>query len=135
MPRIALPLVAAAAGATWLGALFVPWTATGALSRASLLDAVELVRRGAVDAVVPSGVAVVLLVPALAGIVLIGVVGLTGRAVAVVRVLALGVGAVGSLGLAAALTDLDPTVAGPGVWIALAGVAAALGCGFFRHRA
>lgn len=135
MPRIVVPLIAAAAGACWLIALFVPWTSRGALSRASLLDAVELVRRGAVDALLPDGVAVVLLVPALAGIVLVGVAGLAGRAVAVVRAIALAVGALGSLALAAVLTDLDPSAAGPGVWIALAGAVAALGCGFFRHRA
>ncbi|KAA1427560.1 hypothetical protein [Nocardioides antri] len=126
MPRVVVPLVAAAAGTAWLIALFVPWTARGALSSASLLDAVELIRRGAVDAIVPPGAAVLLLVPAIAGIALIGLVGLTGRVAAVVRVGALVLGTAGTLGLAGVLTGFDPAAAGPGVWVAAAGVVAAL---------
>lgn len=126
MPRVVVPLVAASAGTAWLAALLLPWTTSGALASASLLDAVELIRRGAVDAVVPSGVAVLLLVPAIAGIALIGVVGLTGQVAAVVRVVALVLGTAGTLGLAGVLTGFDPAAAGPGVWVAAAGVVAAL---------
>lgn len=133
-PRPVVPLLAAAAGAAWLAAVFLPWTSRGALSHATLLDAVELVRLGVADATLPPGTAVVLLLPSLAGIVLIGVVGLTGRVPAVLRGAALVVGGVGSLGLAGAVTRADPAAAGPGVWIALAGVVAALGCGLVRSR-
>ncbi len=119
-------LASAVAGTCWLLALLLPWTSTGALSSASLLDAVELIRRGTVDAVVPSPVAVVLLVPSLAGIVVIGVVGFAGRTASVVRGTALVLGSVASLGLGWRLTGVDAGAAGPGAWVALAGVAAAV---------
>lgn len=121
-----LPVIGAVAGTSWLIALFVPWTTGGALSSASLLDAVGLIRRGTVDALVPPGTAVLLVVPAVAGIVLIGATGFAGRAVDIVRGVALAVGAIGALGLACLLTGLDPSTAGPGVWVALVGVLAAL---------
>lgn len=119
-------LASVVAGSCWLLALLLPWTSTGALSSASLLDAVELIRRGAVDAIVPSPVAVVLLLPAMAGIVVIAVVGFDGRAVSVVRGTALALGSVASLGLGWRLTGVDAGAAGPGVWVALVGVLAAV---------
>lgn len=131
-------IASAAAGACWLAALFLPWTAAGALSSASLLDAIELVRTGTVDAVVPRGTAVVLLVPAAAGILLIGVAGLAGRVAATVRAAALLVGAIGSLVLAWRLTDGDLLDAGPGAWTSSVGVllaAVALGCAAYPRGA
>ncbi|KAA1421557.1 hypothetical protein F0U44_04530 [Nocardioides humilatus] len=125
MARIISVLASAAAGACWLVALFLPWRDHGVLSSASLLDAVELVRRGAVDALVPPGAAALMLVPAAAGIVLIGVVGFGGRIVDTVRLGALVVGTVVTLGLCWQLTDGDVGVAGPGTWVALVGVLAA----------
>jgi hypothetical protein len=122
MVRVGGLLASAAAGACWLIALFLPWTADGTLSATSLLDAVELVRRGAVDAVVPTGAAVVLLVPALAGVVVIGVVGFAGRTATVVRVGALAIGLIGSIALVLRLSGTDPGGAGPGTWVALVGV-------------
>ena len=119
-------LASALAGGCWLLSLLLPWTSKGALSSASLLDAVELIRRGAVDAIVPSSVAVVLLVPALAGIVVIGVVGFAGRTAAVARGAALVLGSVASLGIGWRLTGVDVGAAGPGAWVALVGVVAAL---------
>jgi len=135
--RIGGLLASAAAGACWLVALFLPWASEGALSSTSLLDAVELIRRGVVDAVVPSGVAVVLLVPSIAGIVVIGVVGFGGRPVAVLRGAALTVGSLGSIGLALALSDADPAAFGSGAWVALVGVlfaAQTLGCAIYATR-
>lgn len=126
MARLVVLLASAVAGACWLLSLLLPWTSTGALSSSSLLDAVELIRRGAVDAVVPSSVAVVLLVPALAGIVVIGVVGFAGRTASVVRGTGLVLGSVASLGIGWRLTGVDAGAAGPGTWVALAGVVAAL---------
>jgi hypothetical protein len=114
----------AGAGACWLVSLFLPWTSKGALSSATLVDAVRLIRRGSVDALVPPAAAAVLLVPALAGIVLIGLAGFAGRAVEIARVVAGAVGAVASLGLGLPLTGADPTAAGPGAWVALVGVVA-----------
>ena len=101
MVKIGGLLASAVAAACWLVALFLPWTDEGALSSVSLLDAVEVIRRGSVDAVVPSGAAVVLLVPSIASIIVIGVVGLAGRGVAGVRAGALAVGSLGSIGLGA----------------------------------
>ncbi len=138
MVRIGGLLASAVAGACWLVALFLPWTSHGALSATSLLDAVELIRRGAVDAVVPSGVAVLVLVPSIAGIVVIGVAGLAGRPMAVVRAGALAVGSLGSIGLVLALSDADPAAAGPGAWVALVGVlfaAQTLGCAIYAAQA
>jgi len=124
--RLVVLLASAVAGACWLLSLLLPWTSTGALSSASLLDAVELIRRGAVDAIVPSSVAVLLLVPALAGIVVIGVVGFAGRTASVARGTGLVLGSVASLGIGWRLTGVDAGAAGPGAWVALIGVVAAL---------
>lgn len=126
MARRVVVLASVVAGTCWLVALLLPWTDSGALSSASLLDAVELIRRGTVDALVPSPVAALLLVPALAGIVLVGVVGLGGRTASFVRVAALLLGSLASLGLALRLTELDVGAAGPGAWVALGGVLAAV---------
>lgn len=126
MARLVVLIASAVAGTCWLLALLLPWTSTGALSSASLLDAIQLIRRGTVDAVVPSPVAVVLLVPALAGIVVIGVVGFAGRAASVVRGAALVLGSVASVGIGGRLTGADAGAAGSGAWVALAGVAAAV---------
>jgi hypothetical protein len=126
MARRVVVLASVVAGACWLVALLLPWTDSGALSSASLLDAVELIRRGTVDALVPSPVAALLLVPALAGTVLVGVVGFDGRTAAFVRVAALLLGSLASLGLALRLTELDVGAAGPGAWVALGGVLAAV---------
>ena len=137
MVKIGGLLASAVAAACWLVALFLPWTNEGALSSVSLLDAVEVIRRGSVDAVVPSGAAVVLLVPSIASIIVIGVVGLAGRGVAGVRAGALAVGSLGSIGLALGLCDADPAAAGPGAWMALLGVlfaAQALGCSGYATR-
>ncbi len=125
--RVGVLVASAAAGTCWLLALFLPWTTTGALSSASLLDAVELVRGGAVDAIVPSGVAVLLLVPAGAGIALIALAGISGRAAAAARAVALATGSLGSTGLAWRLTDAHLSAAGPGTWVALVGVILAVG--------
>lgn len=121
MVRVGGLVASAAAGACWLIALFLPWTAEGTLSATSLLDAVELVRRGAVDAVVPSGAAAVLLVPALAGVVVIGAVGFAGPTATAVRAAALAIGSIGSIALVLRLSGTDPGAAGPGAWVALVG--------------
>ncbi|UMG91004.1 hypothetical protein [Nocardioides sp. TF02-7] len=126
MPRLVVLLAWVVAGACWLGALFLPWTADGALSRSTLVEAVRLVRRGAVDAVVPQSAAVVLLLPAVAGIVLIGLGGFQGRAVGAARLVSALVGAVAVLALVLRLTSAAPAAAGPGAWVALAGVVAAV---------
>ncbi|WP_183099541.1 hypothetical protein [Nocardioides pelophilus] len=122
MARVVVPLASGTAGVCWLVALFLPWTSAGALSSASLLDAVELIRRGSVDAVVPSWAAVVLLVPCVAGIVLVGAVGFHGRTTNALRLLALGLGSLGALGIGWRLAGLDVTAVGPGAWVALGGV-------------
>lgn len=122
VPRVVVPLASGTAGVCWLVALFLPWTRDGALSSASLLDAVELIRRGSVDSVVPSPVAAVLLLPCLAGIVLVGAVGFHGRTTDALRLLALGVGSLGALGIGWRLVGLDPAAAGPGAWVAVGGV-------------
>lgn len=55
----------ATASFCWLMQVFVPWTASGALSRSSTLDLLELVRLGVVDALVPpAAVALLVLLPA-----------------------------------------------------------------------
>lgn len=134
MLRLATLAASAVAGTCWLVALFLPWTTDGALSSASLIDVVELVRRGAIDAIVPAGSVVVLLVPAVAGILLIGVAGLAGRTVALVRAGSLVVGVLASVILGWRLTDADLASAGPGAWVALAGVllaCQALGCAVY----
>jgi len=125
MARGVVVAASVVAGACWLLALLLPWTTAGPLSSASLLDAVELIRAGSVDAIVPSPAAVLLLVPALAGIVLIGGAGLSGCTSSMVRGAALVLGSIASLGLALLLTGVDATTAGPGAWAALAGVLAA----------
>jgi len=132
--KLGVLLGSVVAGGCWLLALFLPWTTGGALSAASLLDAVELIRRGAVDAIMPSEVAVLLLVPSVAGIVLIGAAGFAGRTATVLRVGALVVGLLGSLVLGWRLTHASLSAAGPGTWVALLGVAAAvqaLGCAIY----
>ncbi len=115
-------LLLAAAGIAWLGALFLPWSSRGTLSAAALVDAVGLVRRGAVEAVLPPMAAVVLVLPALAGIALVGLVGFAGRGTTTARAVAAAVGALVTLGLAARLTGADPGRLGPGAWLGLAGV-------------
>lgn len=126
MWRRAVGTVASVTAAScWLTALVFPWTSAGALSSASLLDAVELIRQGTVDAVVPAPMAVVILLPALASIVVLGVLGFRGRTARIVRASALVVGSVASLVLGARLTGFDAGAVGPGVWIALVGVLAA----------
>ncbi|WP_183095019.1 hypothetical protein [Nocardioides stalactiti] len=126
MPKVVVLLSSVVAGGCWLAALLLPWTAEGALSASSLLDAVELARSGRVDAVVPSYAALVLLVPSIAGIVLVGVVGLAGRALAAVRLAALVLGSVGVLALVVRLSGADGANLGPGAVVALGGVLAAL---------
>ncbi len=122
-------LLLAAAGAGWIGALFLPWTAHGMLSAATLLDAVRLVRRGAVDSVLPPAAAAGLLLPALAGIALIGLAGFAGRGTTIARAAAATLGSLATLGLAVRLTDADPARVGPGAWLGLAGVVLALAAG------
>lgn len=122
-------LLLAAAGAIWIGALFLPWTARGMLSAATLLDAVRLVRRGAVDSVLPPAAATGLLVPALAGIALIALAGFAGRGTTIARAAAATIGSLVTLGLALRLTDADPARVGPGAWLGLTGVVLALAVG------
>jgi hypothetical protein len=109
-----------------VAALFVPWTATGTLSSATLLEAARLVRRGTLDAVVPPSVAYLLLVPGLVGVVLLGLAGFSGRAVAVVRTGLAAVGAALCVALAVLLTGGDAGRIGAGTWLAGAGVVVAL---------
>ncbi|MEZ0579878.1 hypothetical protein [Nocardioides sp. MH1] len=126
MARLVAIVLSVASGCCWIGALLLPWTARGTLSSASLLDAVELVRQGRVDSIVPSGAAIGLLVPALAGIVLVGVAGLRGRIAAALRWAALAVGAVASALLVWLVVDGEVSRLGIGAWVALAGVGAAV---------
>lgn len=119
------PIAAAAwivAGVLSLVAASLPWTSRGVLSSASLLDASSLVRRGAVDAVVPQGAAVVLVLPALAGVLLIGLGGLPGMTARTLRVVVTLVGGATVVLLAARLADGDPTRLGAGAVLALAAV-------------
>lgn len=110
----------------WLVALFLPWTARGLLSSASLLDAVRLVRDGVVGDVVAPAAALALLLPAAAGVVLLALSGFRGRWVWGVQLLVACAGAVGSAGFAWRLAGGELERAGPGAWLSLLGVLLAL---------
>lgn len=118
-----------AAGLSWAGASVVPWTSSGPLSQSSLMDAVRLVRQEVVGDVVPPAAALLLLVPAIAGVVLIGVAGAGGRPAGIVRLVAAVVGIVVVVVLLVQLTGGSPDRAGLGATIALAGTLVALASG------
>lgn len=111
-----------AGGLSWVAATFLSWTSQGLLSRSSLMDAARFVRKGVVDDVVPPGAAFVLLSPAVAGLLLVGLAGLGGRAASAARTVVGLVGAVAVAALGGQLTDWSPGRAGPGAVVAVIGV-------------
>ncbi len=108
----------------WIGSLFVPWTSSGALSSATLLEAARLVRRGSVDSVVPPAVSFVLIVPGVVGVALIALVGFRGRGPAALRMVLVASGTVLCVVLAWRLTGGDLGRAGSGTWLAAVGIVA-----------
>jgi hypothetical protein len=115
-----------AAGACWVAQLFVPWTSRGTFSTSSMLDAVRLVRSGAIDAMVPAWVAFALLTVPAIGLVVGGSVGLTGAAAEGCRIaLAVVASVLCALGFVE-LTGTDPQGLGAGGWLGLCGAGSAL---------
>ena len=113
------------AGVAWILATFLPWAQRGLLSSSSLVEAASFVRRGVID-VVPSGAAVLLLAPTAAGVVLVGLGGMSGPKVGVARAVAGWTGCALSLLLVAQLTGFEPGRWGSGAVVAAVGSASFL---------
>ncbi len=109
------------AGGCWTVQLFLPWTTRGAFSSSSMLDGVQLLRSGVVDAVVPPWATYALLALPAIGLSVTGVAGLAGP---VAEMLRLALGLLGAAVVVAAghvLVAYDITRIGPGGWVSLAG--------------
>lgn len=124
--RVAATLGAALA---WLVALFVPWRTEGPVSTTSLADATRMVLQGRVDAVVPQGAGLLLVLPSLCAVVLIATAMPTQRAVVIVRRCAAATGSLVSLALIVVIVGWPPWPMAAGGWLSVGGaVLATAGC-------
>lgn len=112
----------AGTGACWAGQAFLPWTAHGALSNSSSIEAVELIRTGSVSGLVPAAALPLLLLLPSCGLLLAGLCGAAGRVPRILRALVAALGTLLSAALLLSLGGGGIPVLGPGGWLTMLGV-------------